>query len=272
MRRRVVFGGPSLLLALALSGTALAQGALTVAYQPPLISVDARDMPLASILREIGAKAGFTVEQRGLDSRPITIAIRDATLDDVLRQLLRSENHTLLYRDQAGQPAGVLDQIVLLGPASAAPAVATAGRHQRPDLGGAPGMVAPVPAQPVPVPSPQAAMVPPSAPPAAAEGSDDAEPTVSDVLRSHAAATLRAAEMAQAAPAVPAPPTVAGAPVAAGNPPVLSPEAQDALAASTRQAQQSLKALVDGLDAATRALQQQQTVPASPQPAASGRQ
>ncbi len=235
------------------AGPARAADAITVMYRAPLVTLDARDAPLGTVLAEVGAKAGFTVVQAGGAPRRITISIQDATVDDVLRQLLRSENHTLLYRAQPDQPGGVLDQVVLLGTAPAA-SVASAP-PSRPNPAGAP--------QPAGAQSPLAAPNPltaPYAPSAAPAPSDDAEPTVSDVLRSHATATLQAAEAARtAAPA--AEPASGPAPPADPRSIQLTPEAQDALAATTRQAQQSLKALVDGLDAATQALQQQQSQP-----------
>jgi hypothetical protein len=120
------------------------------------------------------------------------------------------------------------------------------------------GPGAPPPA-PLSQPNPLSALEP------STETDADAEPTVSDVLRSHATATLRATEAARVAP----PATEDGAPRAPAPAPgpgsiQISPAAQDALATATRQAQQSLKALVDGLDAATQSLQSQ---PATPQPA-----
>ena len=47
--------------------------------------------------------------------RLVTVSIAHASLDDVLRQLLRAENHTILYR-QGADAVVMVDRIVLLGP------------------------------------------------------------------------------------------------------------------------------------------------------------
>jgi hypothetical protein len=248
--------------AIGVTGAAETREGITVVYRAPLVSVEARDARLDAVLAAVGEKAGFTVVQSGGVSRPVTISIQDATVDDVLRLLLRSENHTLLYRAQQGQPRGVLDEVVLLGAAPGASPAAPAPRPAASGGGAGPAVAAPL------APRPAAPEALSALPPELAETD---EPTLSDVLRSHASASLRATEAARAAGLAADAPAAERRPTAGrGGAIELSPEAQDALAATTRQAQQSLKALVDGLEAATQSLQQQSAPPQRRQPSPAG--
>src|SRR5262245_3080081 len=69
-----------------------------VEYVRPCVSVSATEVSLGEILREIGEKVGFTVALEHAASPPVTVSIERASVDDALRQLLRTENHTILYR------------------------------------------------------------------------------------------------------------------------------------------------------------------------------
>ena len=80
-------------------------------------------------------------------SRLVTVSIASASVDDVLRQLLRAENHTILYR-QGANAMVMIDRIVLLGAPAEGVSVADTGRAQskrrrrsrpvRPDIGASP--------------------------------------------------------------------------------------------------------------------------------------
>jgi hypothetical protein len=231
---------------------------LSVDYHPPRVSVEARGVTLSQVLSEIGAKVGFTVVDNGASSATVAVSIREASVDQALRQLLRGENHTVLYLAGSGtgpMPSAGIDKIVLLG----APG-RTTGEPK-----GADGQ--PTQARTDPGPSDRttssAAAAPPSAPPvapapstgdstpspswdraASSDGAQDpasARNTVGDILKTHAMSTAQTAQES----------THDAPPVAAG--PV---NLDAALAETTRRAQQDLSALVDGLETATRALQQ----------------
>ena len=93
---------------------------------PPHVSVAATEVGLGELLRLIGAKVGFSVAEGRAASRLVTVSIASVSLDDVLRQLLRAENHTILYR--LGADATVMvDRIVLLGAPAEGVSVADTG-------------------------------------------------------------------------------------------------------------------------------------------------
>src|SRR5215468_6566330 len=112
--------------ALGLPSPVGAEPRLRIEYDPPRLSVDAEDTRLLDLLNAIGAKVGFTVAESRAASTPVTVAIAGASVEDVLQRLLRSENHTILYRPAAGG-GEVVDRIVLLGPPGQPSGVAVAG-------------------------------------------------------------------------------------------------------------------------------------------------
>jgi hypothetical protein len=97
-----------------------------VEYDPPLVSVAATEVGLGELLRLIGAKVGFSVAEGRAALRLVTVSIASASLDDVLRQLLRAENHTILYR-QGADAMVMVDRIVLLGTPAEGVSVADTG-------------------------------------------------------------------------------------------------------------------------------------------------
>ena len=132
MRSRLVAVGLAVMIAgsaMLASLTARAADELTVRveYEPPHVSVAAREVGLGELLKLIGAKVGFTVAEGRAASHPVTVSFEDASVDDVLRQLLRAENHTILYRQGADAMVRV-ERIVLLG----APAEGVADTGPRP--------------------------------------------------------------------------------------------------------------------------------------------
>ena len=109
----VVTAGSSMLASL--TAQASDEPVVRVEYDPPHVSVAATEVGLGELLRLIGAKVGFSVAEGRAALRLVTVSIAHASLDDVLRQLLRAENHTILYR-QGADAVVMVDRIVLLGP------------------------------------------------------------------------------------------------------------------------------------------------------------
>jgi len=209
---------------------------LQVEYQASRLSVTAEDVSLPEVLRAIGAKVGFTVADAGGSSQPVTVSVEDASVDDVLRQLLRTQNHTILYRESAS--AEVVDRIVLLG---------------LPGQGGSPVVASAPPASAGPRPPAVGSGGAPAVPPAAGDGTaaEGDQSTVGNMLRSHAVAGTPPQVIPEPAEEQPAaPPATPGA-------------LQESLAIATRRAQEGLSSLVEGLERATQALQ---GAPAAPPP------
>lgn len=234
------------------TGAVAGEPTLVLDYRPPLLSLEARGVPLREVLARVGKAVGFQVVAGDAASSPVDVLMREASLDDVLRLLLRGENHTLLYRpgEVKGDPPA-LDRVVLLGASQTA--ALEAGPVGPSEGGGArearapeaiPGSAA-GPAQP-----PVAAGAVPELSPLLSWGRDAAledeqrEVTLADVLQAHAMAAIQAGQVGAAGAAVVDP---------------LSPAPRDVqadLAETTRRAQEGLAALVDGLAAATRSLQE----------------
>ncbi|PYO55029.1 MAG: hypothetical protein DMD83_21160 [Candidatus Rokuibacteriota bacterium] len=228
---------------------------LMVDYDPPQLSVEAHEVGLAAVLTAIGAKVGFIVVESAPSSTVVTLSIQNASLDDVLRQLLRAENHTVLYRAGKGMSAqsGAIDRIVLLGDPGATTTAATPAEG--------PAQERPRPAQDHRDAHPEAASPspePPTSPPRSAESAplvpdgdpapaDSNEPgtlplTVADILKVHSMAAAQAGRQV----------TREGA----ASPAVAPANLEAALAEAARRAQQGLGALLDGLATATRSLPQ----------------
>ncbi len=231
---------------------------LRVDYHPPRLSVDAHGVTLARVLGEIGAKVGFTVVSNGASSTLVHVSIQDASVEELLRQLLRGENHTVLYLAGGAARDAVpgIDTIVLLGEPSPLKVTgepgdrrqaqghreSVPGDRQAPSLAVSPAM------SPPPVRSP---WTPESTPllswerGASVDSAADPESppiTVGDILKAHAMAAVQTGLEA----------------TDGASGPASAPQANlDAvLAETTRRAQQSLAALIDGLATATRSLQE----------------
>jgi hypothetical protein len=226
-----------------------------VDYDPPQLSVEAREVGLAAVLTAIGAKVGFIVVESAPSSTVVTLSIQKASLDDVLRQLLRAENHTVLYRAGGGMSAesGAIDRIVLLGDPGGATAAATPAEgsaQERPRAAQDHRDAHPETASPSPAPltpPPRSPESPPLLPDGDRAPADSSEPgtlplTVADLLKAHSMAAAQAAR------------EVTGE--GAASPAVSPANLEAALAEATRRAQQALGALIDGLATATRSLRQ----------------
>ena len=72
---------------------------LRITYSPPHISVEAQGVRLLQVLRDISVKVGFDVTDYGIPDRDLTVSIQEATVEEVLRQLLRNENYGVVYRE-----------------------------------------------------------------------------------------------------------------------------------------------------------------------------
>jgi len=88
-----------------------AEPQMRVVYHPPLISIDTSGVTVAEVLREVGQTVGFSVVDAGSSDARLSFSIHEASLPAALQQLLRSENHVLLYRE--GTQA--IDAVMLLG-------------------------------------------------------------------------------------------------------------------------------------------------------------
>lgn len=220
---------------------------LRVEYQSPRVSVEARDVSLANVLAAIGAKVGFTVVDSALSPTVVSVSIKDASVEEALRQLLRGENHTVLYAargDPASASGPAIDKIVLLGEPGRVQVIADPGDDRSADVPvdrnvvsvGASPAAAASPAAPPPTPLATMEPGPAGEIPSGAEGQPV---TVGDLLRAHAMVAAQGEQQA----------IQAGPSASPANLEVL-------LAETTRRAQQSLNALIEGLAAATRSMSQ----------------
>lgn len=222
-------------------GHATGESRLQVDYRPPRLSVTATDVGLLELLGAIGVKVGFTVAGARAPSPSVTVAIEGASVDDVLRQLLRTENHTILYRRETDAVV-VVDRIVLQGAQGerGGVPVASTGPASAPD----PAAIAPNVPGVAASPSTAAIAAPVPPHPAGGEAADDGV-RIGDMLKAQALAGLPPQQGTGAEP-----PSAA---VPAG--------VEETLAIATRRAQQGVTSLVEGLERATQALQQQSTAP-----------
>jgi hypothetical protein len=190
MRSRLVAVGLAVVTAsssmlASLTAQASDEPGVRVEYDPPHVSVAATEVGLGELLRLIGAKVGFSVAEGRAALRLVTVSIASASLDDVLRQLLRAENHTILYR--LGADATVMvDRIVLLGAPAEGVSVADTG---------------PRPSQEAPALASSAVPMSPGAGESATTGERQA--SVGDMLQSQAVAGLPPQPAAVPEPAVP---------------------------------------------------------------------
>jgi len=211
---------------------------IKIDYDPPNLSIDAHRATLAQILSEIGSRVGFTLVDSRASSEPLDVSIQRSPVDEVLRRLLRGENHTVVYATGGG--AGI-DTIVLLG----GPGIA-ASSNGASSAGGAsaPGRVdpsvttAPPTSQPMIPVAPEASSVAEASSPPSDVDQPGPTNAVGNILKSHALSAAPAAQQASVA-----------------APPSPQPMTPDLLAETTRRAQQDLSALIEGLAAATRSLQ-----------------
>jgi hypothetical protein len=103
---------------------------------PAGLTVEAHGADVVQILREVGVQVGFMVVVRGTSYPVLDVSIKDTSLEEVLQQLLRGENYTLVYRSQGEGKAegnGKLGKVVLLSPSTtlaATPGTESGGQRQ----------------------------------------------------------------------------------------------------------------------------------------------
>jgi hypothetical protein len=226
---------------------ASAEPRMNVTYHAPLISIDASGVTVAEVLREVSRTVGFSIVEAGSSEARLSFSIHDASLLEALHQLLRSENHVLLYRDgtQTIATVMVLGARVARAPTPFDQRDHPLGHSENQDQGGM---------------KPPPEIVPPSATPASgaspstqadlaeyrrgAEGSPEVV-NATDLLLRHARSGVAAS---------PTTPASGSGPVAASSAISTDAGAADAgttLAITTRLAQQNLTKLVQALTAAT---------------------
>ncbi|HKA52078.1 MAG TPA: hypothetical protein VKJ47_00305 [Candidatus Binatia bacterium] len=94
------------------------EDALNVSSSPAGVTVEAHDVGVEEVLREMGEKIGFTVVAKEATHPAVNVSIKDATPEEALQQVLRGENYAIVYhRPEGEQPqAGKIDKILLLSP------------------------------------------------------------------------------------------------------------------------------------------------------------
>jgi hypothetical protein len=221
---------------------------LRITYSSSHISVEARGISLLQVLRDISIKVGFDLTDYGIPDRDLTVSIQEATVEEVLRQLLRGENYGVVYRgkDRA------ISQVLLLSPpvyAQAAP-ISENQQTRTEAMRGQEGLT-------VFSASPS---YQPTRPEQKRENRAESEPRVEDILRVHAMSGLHGSDtfLQRLTPNVPQPlgnstPAFPPTGAASSNTPSLG-DMNDSLAVTTRLAQQNLKALATGLATATHSL------------------
>src|SRR5262245_11270910 len=226
--------------------TAERKSDLRITYTPPSISVEAQNVRLLEVLRIISLKVGFDLEDYGVPDKSLTVSIQEATVEDVLRQLLGGENYCVIYRERERAISKVL---LLASPVYAHEA--KENQQARIEVGRAQEGLTIFPAAPSYQPARSAQK---------RETREDSEPRVEDILRMHAISDLtrsdtfqqnRASSSAQSSGNSPSGFPSAGA---SSMPPSPVGDMNSSLAMTTRFAQQNLKALADGLASATYSL------------------
>jgi hypothetical protein len=219
---------------------------LRIAYSPPRISVEAHGVKLRDVLREISVKVGFDLAGYGIPDRDFTVSIQEATVEEVLRQLLRGENYGVIYREKDG----VISRVLFLSspayahatPMSESPQTGTVRSQERLTILSS-------------APSYQ-----PATPQQKRKNREENEPRVEEILRVHAISALAGSNssLQSSTPNVPQSlgnSTPAFLPTGTTSFPRRSlGEMNDSLAMTTRIAQQNLKGLVDSLATATHSL------------------
>ncbi len=218
----------ALLGGLAVPGRA-AEPQLRVDYQPPLLQVEATDVPLADVLRAIGKRVGFLVIEAGGAQPPLTVSLR-GPVDRVLSELLVEANHALVYGARAkgaSEPASPIEAVVLLGAGSGG-AIAKADPARGAPDSGPPGQADDV-AMAKQTDRPSATVTAETSAWLGAPTMPDDTPEITRLLRDQAVATIPPSPDRQ-------------------TPPPLTPHAM------MRQAQQNVQSLVDALKATSQAL------------------
>ena len=235
---------------------------LSVVYRAPRLAVEAHGVSLLRVLREIGAKVGFAIEERGIEDTVVNFAIHEGTVEEVLDRLLHGQNYALISQDVGqGAPQGArkLSKVVLLSRANNTPAIPTLHYPQRdnstPNLG-RPSQIEIARSYPVPLNLPMARV--PDQRSSQREPPTE-QPMVEDLLITHALSGLIGTTTDAAAQNFTAnfPQPIHTSPqTSAVTAPVSAADIRDSMAKTTLIAQQNLQALLQGLATATESLMQ----------------
>ena len=226
--------------------TAERKSNLRITYSPPSISVEAQNVKLLEVLRDISLKVGFDLEGYGVPDRTLTVSIQDTTVEDVLRQLLRGENYGVVYRERER----AISKVLLLGSPAYAHEIRE-NQQARIEVSRAQEGLTIFPAAPSYQPAKSERKQ---------EARGDSEPRVEDILRLHAmpGVTGSGTFPQHSTPNAPHPlgGSTSGVPLSGGPSPATRSldNMNDSLAATTVLAQQNLQGLVDGLATATHSL------------------
>jgi len=205
------------------------------------------------VLREIGAKVGFVIEEKRTVDTVINLSIQEATIEEVLARLLTGQSYALVSQDDRGAAAGArISKIFLLGPGNpvvAAPMPRSTERGNSPATVSGPSPLEIARIYPAPTNLPTTGVT------ETRSSQREPQPTVDDLLLSHAIAGLgeSAFDTQNLAMNVPQP-LHAGSQTAVPIAPVTAADISDSLAKTTLLAQQNLQALVQGLATATESL------------------
>lgn len=83
-----------------------------VRYESGRLSADITDMPLRSLLLELGRQSGARVRIDGLDDRNVSDAFEQLPLEEALRRLLGDRSFTLTYsQDRSGEGRAAVPQL-----------------------------------------------------------------------------------------------------------------------------------------------------------------
>jgi hypothetical protein len=237
------------LLWMVLPGSVLAaerKSDLRITYSPPHISVEARG-GLLEVLRDISLKVGFDLADYGIPDRDVMVSIQGATMEEVLRQLLRGENYSVVYREKDG----AISKVFLLSPPAYAQAMSEHQQTRTETIRGREGLTV-FPASP--------SIDQPTRLEQKRENSAESETKVEDILRVHAISGLAGSDTFLQGLTSNVPQPLGNS--ASGLPPAGAPslttrslgDMNNNLSMTTRIAQQNLKALVEGLATATHSL------------------
>ena len=217
---------------------------LTVTFKATRLSVEARGVSLRRVLEEIGKKLGFAVVDYGGSDRLLTFSMQEASAEEALGELLRGENYAFVY----GGKQRSIEKIILL---SSSTNVQSPSMTQQWTENRSKSIVqsqAGLTYSP-PLPSTVAEIKPP--------GKADTEVKVEDIMRTHALSGLidpMGNPSGISNPAQPFSNQDGNSRPWAGSTGMARQDIHETLAATTRLAQQNLKALVDGLATASNSL------------------
>jgi len=95
LRRRRLRWLPAMVL---LSLMGIAAGSAFAEVSERLISLDIQEQPLKKVLQEIAGQTGYTfLFENTWSEHPVSVRLRDATIQTGLRRVLGSVNHALVY-------------------------------------------------------------------------------------------------------------------------------------------------------------------------------